>query len=72
MTRLTDWFPANVKPVREGVYATKFGRHEGFSHWSGQVWSNQYRSIALLLTGGRDWGLGGQLKEWRGLAEKPE
>lgn len=36
--KLTGWFPANVKPVRKGVYQRK-GYVIDFSYWTGERWS---------------------------------
>ena len=39
MTRLTPWFPADVKPVRVGVYEIHTNSWEAYyAYWSGQKW----------------------------------
>lgn len=65
--RLTPWYPANIKPVREGPYQTKVQGYLGYSFWSDGRWGNQCGSVAdLCLQGGRM--PGEQNKEWRGMA----
>jgi hypothetical protein len=69
--KFTPWFPADVKPVRIGVYETRFGdnpRISGFSEWAGE-WSNQ-----TSVNGGDNFFSDGaiQKKEWRGLAKAPK
>lgn len=76
MTRLTDWFPADVKPVHEGTYATQLIGSRGcvieevFSHWNGRWWSNQFNYVERAHVDRHNEGV--QDKPWRGLAEKPE
>lgn len=71
--KLTPWFPADVKPVRVGVYETNFREvcavFKGFSFWNGVEWSNQRD----LKEGARTAGYTGsvQTKQWRGLASNP-
>lgn len=42
MTKKTDWFPANVKPVRKGWYETKC--ECGRNHW----WNGRYWQVDNL------------------------
>ena len=46
--KLTPWYPANVKPVRVGVYRTDayvmFGL-ECFQRWSGHYWCGYSRKV---------------------------
>ena len=67
--QLTDWFPADVKPVRVGVYERRKREHAHYSKWSGECW------IAYCSTPGHaalesDRSLFQSL-EWRGLAADP-
>jgi hypothetical protein len=40
MRELTDWFPADVKPVRIGVYETRDELGAlWFNYWTGDRWS---------------------------------
>lgn len=75
----TDWFPADMKPVRVGVYEAcmevitdRFGtRHieYGFARWDGHrcgaLHSDAESASRLVL-----WSIGSQRKAWRGLTEK--
>jgi hypothetical protein len=36
--QLTPWFPADVKPVRKGVYERAFFAREFPSYWNGKQW----------------------------------
>lgn len=67
--KLTPWFPADVTPVREGVYETTFRCWTGYSHWDGYGWSNQQETKNLDA----EWRSGAsQNKNWRGLAQDPK
>lgn len=72
--KLTPWFPASVKPVRDGVYQTRPVRNTDgpeYQHWNGVFWGRvcstsnsayldrNYRSIF-------------QNDQWRGLAKEPK
>jgi hypothetical protein len=74
MSKMTDWFPPHIKPVRKGVYETsdlhKMPRTlPTYSRWDGVNWSNEsycthhaelhYTSYGAL-----------QDKYWRGFTEK--
>jgi hypothetical protein len=64
MKVLTDWFPPEVKPVREGLYISRdsfgLGSSDGrMTWWNGHSWS----------TGGVHFR---EPREWRGLAFDPE
>lgn len=73
---MTDWFPANVKPVRDGVYETQMDDIDripiprGFSSWRRGKWGNQFETADRAKF--REHYDGHQDKKWRGLAEKPE
>jgi hypothetical protein len=34
--KLTPWFPADVKPVRNGVYEVESRVHRAFAYWNGE------------------------------------
>jgi hypothetical protein len=68
--KLTPWFPADQKPVRRGVYETKFEGHTGYSRWTGSRWANQRPDAVMAQAAPRVGAF--QTKRWRGLAEKPE
>ena len=55
---LTDWYPLDVAPVREGSYQVNDDKNPTwpfptYAEWDGQKWSD------------------GNIKQWRGLAEDP-
>jgi hypothetical protein len=62
---VTEWYPADAKPVHVGVYETSFDGIPGFSEWSGIHWGNQYESPDRAK--GRSHFVGFQKKIWRGL-----
>ncbi len=70
--KLTPWFPADVKPVRVGVYLVKSPLllTGGFSYWDGKRWGwicyTRRDAAAEKVYPGAS-----QDKQWRGLAEKP-
>lgn len=77
MKKLTPWFLPTKKPVRKGVYETKYhlyGREfqHGYSYWDGKNWANSSSSIDSAYAI-KDWLEGAiQEKNWRGLAEQPK
>ncbi len=69
--KLTEWYPASIKPVREGVYETNMSGRQGYSYWTGRQWSNQSKH-AVYAERHKTWLSGAsQKKNWRGLAEPP-
>ena len=71
-SKLTPWYPENVKPVREGVYETNMSGRFGYSYWTGRQWSNQSK-LAVNAARSKTWTSGAsQKKNWRGLAEPPK
>jgi len=70
MSKLTPWFPANVKPVRVGVYRVQYYNYSGFAYWDGKQWSNLVDSVASAYKN-HDWTDGAiQQKRWRGLTQE--
>ncbi|VWD01491.1 MULTISPECIES: hypothetical protein [Burkholderia] len=71
--KLTDWFPADVKPRHRGVYQTR-NRDTGvisYNRWDGKRWhwGNESRDVAARTSDPKldpD-----DLKPWRGLKQKP-
>ncbi len=70
MSKVTEWYPASVQPVREGEYETR-------NDWSSSPIKRKFESgrwwvfdsVAGLWVPsffGTSW-----IHEWRGLAEKP-
>jgi hypothetical protein len=69
--KLTEWYPAHIKPVRKGVYETSRSGRLGYSYWTGRQWTNQSR-YAAYADRHKTWITGAnQKKNWRGLAEPP-
>lgn len=75
MSNLTPWFPTDVKPVRVGVYETRFQLQVadwsfGYSYWDGTRWANAAGSVDSAHAI-RDWFDGAiQEKQWRGLTQE--
>jgi hypothetical protein len=78
LSKYTEWYHPNIKPIREGVYETIFRTFRscwGYSYWSGKSWSNQ-RDCPMAAYDERnsvDWvDIGAvQAKAWRGLVSEP-
>ncbi len=69
--KLTPWFPANVKPVRAGVYEIQDGLAAWYRRWDGLRWyvggpTPGWASNEII---GLD---NGHRAPWRGLAEEPK
>lgn len=74
MTRLTDWFPADVKPVHTGEYELDVDNYYAYALWCNGRWSIarwRPRDSSLKWP---SWAVGviTSAHRWRGLAEKPE
>lgn len=68
--KLTEWYPADVKPVRVGVYERDFGAGStGFSKWTGTAW--MFRGVTPDVAGEHTLWKSANDLPWRGLAEKP-
>lgn len=61
---LTEWFPADVNPVREGEYEIKTGVQDPvwpfpqYASWDGKTWTQSGKAVKDLAS-------------WRGLAKDP-
>lgn len=71
-TNLTEWFPEETKPIRDGVYQTKsksmiIPSKVGYSFWFEGSWSGQYKDRYRAVEHKDIHGY--QDKEWRGLKE---
>jgi hypothetical protein len=69
--KVTDWFPASIKPVREGVYQRFDPQTKAvvYSRWNGKYWclnSSEFQLAekAIIRTSYPD-------LRWRGLAQDP-
>lgn len=61
--RLTEWFPAKVKPVRTGLYNTK--TKDGYTYpsmWNGTHWEKTWGEPPEEV----------KIKEWQGIAYNPD
>jgi hypothetical protein len=65
--KLTPWFSHDLKPVRKGMYSTRFSGHVGFSYWNGRRWHNQGFNVQNAMR--LDAAGAIQRKEWRGLVK---
>lgn len=74
--RLTAWFPASVKPARDGVYEVRplLGHIQPwFSYRRGGQWLGTTSTANKALSFGRKYGPTGDGElEWRGLASDPK
>lgn len=71
--KLTPWFPADVKPVRVGVYKARLTKNpevSGFGFWDGRRWGWLHNTEQRAMTD--DLEGSSQNKEWRGLASDPK
>lgn len=79
---MTDEFPADVKPVRPGVYETRYDTEVpgnphpfesvGYSYFNGERWSYQHETIADAMVNAHSNRLARQDKRWRGIAVDPD
>lgn len=45
--KLTDWYPPQIKPVRQGVYITREKGNIYFQNWTGHYWNVRMSNIKL-------------------------
>jgi hypothetical protein len=68
--KLTPWFPANVKPVRVGVYQVRdTDTLPWYRRWDGAHWHIGAESVRIAAATSMP--IDSQLP-WRGLAEEPK
>lgn len=71
-TKLTPWFPGDVKPARPGVYQTRDGKDVCYQFWTGEQWNMATTSAEYAADFQQDGDRSHfQNDPWRGLAEKP-
>lgn len=74
--KLTPWYPADVKPVRKGVYDTQSQGGDGYAYWDGRHWFPFKSTASTALKRGTelsDLGIAEyQGKQWRGVAYDPK
>jgi len=70
--KLTPWFPANVKPVRAGVYEVESLNHfKLYRYWDGRRWRAGAHTPDRAIQKFRISGLPSpDVVSWRGLAEE--
>lgn len=66
---LTEWYPAHIKPVREGVYEIKAGPPPWFRYWNGSSW-HWGGDTPLEALGNKMIFKFNDNAQWRGLAER--
>jgi hypothetical protein len=76
MSKMTNWFPTHIKPVRVGVYITQFWNgvfwEYGFSYWNGKKWANSNGTPEIALLN-KKWISGAvQDRKWLGFTEKQQ
>lgn len=62
----TPWFPADVKPVRPGLYERKYPERQNISfpdRWDGEHWF-------IRFFDGQEIFMSGSKLKWRGLTEE--
>lgn len=69
--KLTDWFPADVKPVHIGVYETNAVTHGVYQKWDGEKWCTYCPSVRSANMPANSNESEYQNVKWRGLAVKP-
>lgn len=58
---MTDWFPKNINPVREGKYEAEIkSGHQYHVLWTGESWVNEWNNEKVII------------KKWRGISIDPE
>lgn len=77
MTKLTEWIPSNIDPVRPGWYEVRFNAASKVTMlrfdrgcWFGAAFFGEEFLSCFGLNGGFPWR--DDAEAWRGLAEKPE
>lgn len=78
MNKLTDWFPGDVNPTREGVYETRTewrGAPAGrfYRYWDGVNWFGGMSTVdgALNHEGARSEPTSFDIVQWRGIDKQP-
>jgi hypothetical protein len=69
--KVTEWYPANVFPAREGVYERDYGSELAYCYWDGSAFYSGWHTPNLAYAKAFEWGEGLRGLSWRGLAEKP-
>jgi hypothetical protein len=69
---LTPWFPADVKPVRPGVYRVAYAYFGDtcYAFWDGRRWGRVKTTIRKAIVEAHP-SIAAQNKVWRGLNKEP-
>lgn len=68
MSKYTDWFDGDIKPVRKGVYQRYGFGDIVYSYWTGKYWGMKSGTVASAnACRGKS---ANQNHKWRGLIEK--
>jgi len=70
--KLTEWYPAHIKPVRKGVYETKCLElaWSTYQYWNGERWGGFCKTIHSADTKhNRNFVSSCQNQMWRGIAK---
>jgi len=74
MSKMTNWFPPHIKPVRKGIYQIKYTKKQNpayramYATWDGTHWSTG--SYNLWDEYHKQF-YANQKKFWRGFTEEP-
>jgi len=74
MSKMTNWFPPHIKPVRKGVYQIKYTKTEKIAYlsiyatWNGTHWSAGSYNLSDRYH--KNFDVANQKKFWRGFTEK--
>jgi hypothetical protein len=74
MSKMTNWFPPRIKPVRKGVYQIQYWKTQSpeytamYATWNGVRWS--IGSYKLSDGNHNDFDGANQNKFWRGFTEE--
>jgi hypothetical protein len=70
--KMTDWYPAEIKPVREGVYEVKSVHWAvgWYSRWDGKQW--MWTAAGKEKAARMDSPAPTQFRMWRGLDADPQ
>lgn len=75
--KLTEWFPAKVRPVRKGLYLRSWACGPAYAYWNGKSWGQSYTFSYITEEEAKRLALADRNtaskfeRPWRGLAQKP-
>lgn len=74
VNRMTEWFPAHIKPVRKGVYEAYiesmpfWKKFTPYAFWDGRQWHNTSDTVEDAIKAGKIGSI--QAKVWRGFKKQ--